>query len=250
MNKKILWAVLVMAGAAAASAQRNVMEDRSADTALLTWSDPSSWQVGLAYSRLSRPVDLRGAEWDLTGNGIDATLGVSPWPWLLLYGQVGASQATLDGLLDDEPSAGAGGLLGARLNLWQLYEGVQRTAWRVTLQAAGQYAYRTSGDDGDGDLQWSETLAMLPLNYHLSFARTFRNAYMSEFQSVSAYAGPAYSKLDGTWTRRSVETDFEGKDEFGVVAGVDLWLLENLSFGFRADWFGGTSGQLTVLYRF
>ena len=250
MNKKILWAVLVMAGAAAASAQRNVMEDRSADTALLTWSDPSSWQVGLAYARLSRPVDLRGAEWDLTGNGIDATLGVSPWPWLLLYGQVGASQATLDGLLDDEPSAGAGGLLGARLNLWQLYEGVQRTAWRVTLQAAGQYAYRTSGDDGDGDLQWSETLAMLPLNYHLSFARTFRNAYMSEFQSVSAYAGPAYSKLDGTWTRRGVETDFEGKDEFGVVAGVDLWLLENLSFGFRADWFGGTSGQLTVLYRF
>ena len=250
MNKKILWAVLVMAGAAAASAQRNVMEDRSADTALLTWSDPSSWQVGLAYERLSRPVDLRGAEWDLTGNGIDATLGVSPWPWLLLYGQVGASQATLDGLLDDEPSAGAGGLLGARLNLWQLYEGVQRTAWRVTLQAAGQYAYRTSGDDGDGDLQWSETLAMLPLNYHLSFARTFRNAYMSEFQSVSAYAGPAYSKLDGTWTRRGVETDFEGKDEFGVVAGVDLWLLENLSFGFRADWFGGTSGQLTVLYRF
>ena len=250
MKKMAIWTVLMMLGATATIAQRNVMEDRSADSALLTWSDPSSWQVGLAYMRLSRPVDLNGAEWDLTGNLIDATIGVSPWPWLLLYGQVGGSQATLDGLLSQEPTIGAGGLLGARLNLWQLYEGVQRTAWRVTLQVAGQYAYRTSEDDGDGDLKWSEALVLLPLNYHLSFARTFRNAYMAEFQSVNVYAGPAFSKLDGTWTRRNVETDFEEKEAVGVVAGVDLWLLENLSFGFRADWFDGTSGQLTVLYRF
>ena len=250
MKRMAIWAVLMMLSVTAAFAQRNVMEDRSADSALLTWSDPSSWQVGLAYMRLSRPVDLNGAEWDLTGNLIDATIGVSPWPWLLLYGQVGGSQATLDGLLSQEPTIGAGGLLGARLNLWQLYEGVQRTAWRVTLQVAGQYAYRTSEDDGDGDLKWSEALVLLPLNYHLSFARTFRNAYMAEFQSVNVYAGPAFSKLDGTWTRRNVETDFEEKEAVGVVAGVDLWLLENLSFGFRADWFDGTSGQLTVLYRF
>ena len=70
-------------------------------------------------------------------------------------GHTGALDPLATGLLPicfGEATKIAGGLLGARLNVWQLNEGVQRTAWRVTLQAAGQYAYRTSEDDGDGDL--------------------------------------------------------------------------------------------------
>ena len=250
MKKIACWMMMMAMGVPAAFAQRNVMEDPSADQALLTWSDPSAWQVGLAYERVSRPVDLEGAEWDLRGDIVDAVIGVSPWPWMLLYGQVGSSKATLDGVLREDPSAGAGGLLGARLNLWQIYECLQATAWLVTLQLAGQYAFRTTEDDGDGDIQWGETLVMLPLNYHLSFARSFRNYYMAEFQSLDAYAGPAFSKVDGTWTRRGVEKDFEEVQSFGVVGGVDLWLLENLSFGARAEAFDGTSLQLTVCYRF
>ena len=169
---------------------------------------------------------------------------------MLFYGQVGASQARLDGPMREDASAGAGGLLGARVNLWQLYEGVQATAWRVTLQLAGQYAFRTTEDDGEGDVQWGETLVMLPIDYHLSFARSYRNAYVGEFQSFHLYAGPAYSKLDGTWTRGELERDFEETEAFGVVGGGELWLLENLAFGARFDWFEDTTGQLTVRYRF
>ena len=36
----------------------------------------------------------------------------------------------------------------------------------------------------------------------------------------------------------------------GAVAGANLWLLENLAFGARADWFERTSLLLSVLYRF
>lgn len=245
-----MWMV-VLAAPAAFATERNLEEDRSAEAALLTWSDPAMWQVGLVYTRVSRPVELEsGAEWNLAGDIGDAEIGVSPWPWLLIYGQVGGSKARLDGAQREEPSVGAGGVLGARVNLWQLHEGVQATAWRVTLQVAGQHAYRTTDDDGDGDIQWGETLVLLPLDYHLSFARTFRNSYMAEFHSVGAYVGPAYSKIDGTWTRAGAERDFEEADSFGVVAGVDLWLLENLSFGARADWFEHTTAQLSVRYRF
>ena len=250
MKRIACWTALAMLGATAALAQRNVMEDRSADPALLTWSDPAGWQAGLAYARVARPVDLEGAEWDLKGSLAEAEIGVSPWPWMLLYGRVGASQARLDGIQREEPSAGAGGLLGARANLWQIGPGAEKTAWRVVLQLAGQYAWRTTEDDGDGDLQWGEALVMLPVDFHLSFARTFRNAYMAEFQSVGAFAGPAFSKLDGTWTRRGAELVFEEARSFGGVAGGELWLLENLSFGARADWFEGTSMQLMVRYRF
>ncbi len=250
--KIIACGMLMLALAApAAWASLNVEEDPSADKALLTWTDPSAWQVGLTYLHLSRSVDLEGAERDLSGDGVDVGIGFSPWSWLLLYGQAGAAKASLEKVMREESSStGAGGLLGARLNLWQIYEGVHKTSWRVTLQLAGQYAYRTTDDGGDGELQWSETMVLLPLDYHLTFARSFRNVYAGEFQSLDFFAGPAFSKLDGTWTRGETERDFEEVQSFGAVAGANLWLLENLAFGARADWFERTSLLLSVLYRF
>ena len=250
MKKTACWMLMLALAAPAAWASLNVEEDASGETALLTWRDPVPWQAGLSYMRVSRPVELEGVEWDLKADVVDAMVGVSPWPWLLLYGHVGASEGRLDGAMRVDPSAAAGGLLGARLNAWQIYQGVHKTAWRLTLQLDGQYGYRTSDDDGDGDLDWGETLVMLPIDYHLSFARTYRNAYVGEFQSFHLYVGPAYSKLDGTWTRGELERDFEGTEEFGVVGGGELWLLENLAFGARFDWFEDTTGQLTVRYRF
>jgi len=250
MKKTACWMLMWALAVPAARASANVEEDPSADPALLTWHDPVPWQFGLGYSRVSRPVDLEGTEVDLKADIVDAMVGVSPWPWLLIYGRAGASEGRLEGAMRIDPSAGAGGLLGARVNVWQIYEGVQATSWRVTLQLAGQYAYWTSEDDGDGDLEWGEALVMLPLDYHLTFARTSRNAYVGEFQSFHLFAGPAFSGIDGTWTRGNTERDFEEQESFGVVGGGELWLLENLAFGARFDWFEGTSGQLTVRYRF
>ena len=250
MKKTACWMLMLALAAPAAWASLNVEEDASGETALLTWRDPVPWQAGLSYMRVSRPVELEGVEWDLKADVVDAMVGVSPWPWLLLYGHVGASEGRLDGAMRADPSAAAGGLLGARLNVWQIYQGVHKTAWRLTLMLDGQYGYRTSDDDGDGDLDWSETLVMLPIDYHLSFARSYRNAYVGEFQSFHLYVGPAYSKLDGTWTRGELERDFEEAQAFGVVGGGELWLLDNLAFGARFDWFEDTTGQLTVRYRF
>ena len=250
MKKTACWMLMLALAAPAAWASLNVEEDASGETALLTWRDPVPWQAGLSYMRVSRPVDLDGVERDLKADVVDAMVGVSPWPWLLLYGHAGASEAQLEPAMREAAAAAAGGLLGARLNVWQIYQGMHKTAWRLTLQLDGQYGYRTSDDDGEGDLDWSETLVMLPIDYHLSFARSYRNAYVGEFQSFHLYAGPAYSKLDGTWTRGELERDFEGTEEFGVVGGGELWLLENLAFGARFDWFEDTTGQLTVRYRF
>ena len=250
MKRIACWTVAGMLAGTASWAKETVAEDRSVDPALVTWSDPSRWEAGIAYAYVSRPVVLSGIERDLRGDVVDAAIGISPAPWLLLYGQAGGSRMRLEGPMREEASWGAGGLLGARVNLWQLHEGESVTSWRVTLQLAGQYAYRTAEDDGDGDVQWEDAMVMLPLNYHLWFRRNFRSAFMSDVQGIDIYAGPAFSKLDGTWTRRGVEQDFEEAESFGAVAGAELWLLENLAFGARADWFEGTTGQVTVRYRF
>ncbi len=250
MNRMAQWMLLALIAAPAALGQRNVREDASAPVALVTLPDASRWQAGLDYAHLSRPVELDGVEWRLRGDVVDVFVGYSPAPWLMLYGQAGASQARLDSLLQEEPGAGAGGLLGVRVNLWQLHEGVQVSSWRFSLLLDGQAAYRTTDDEGDGELRWSEIKAMLPLDYHLTFARTFRNFYMAEFHSLRIYAGPAVSKLDGTWERGGQKRDFEESRAFGVVAGTELWLLENLSFGARGEWFDASAMHVTLRYRF
>lgn len=237
----------VMLGTAAVQAQR---PDAAAPEALLTWRDPARLEVGAIYAHLSREVELAGAEWRLRGEAVDVQLGVSPWPWLLLFGQVGASEARLRGPMHRDGSAGAGGRLGAHLNVWQIYEGVQVSSWRFTVKLAGEYAYRTARDDGAGELRWSEALVALPLDYYLSFSRTYRHLYLSELHGVGIFAGPAFSVVDGTWERRGVRTSFGEAEAAGFVAGADLWLLGNLAFGARVDWFGETSMQLNVRYRF
>lgn len=245
------WAAILALGAGTAAASLNPEEDPSGETALLTWRDPVPWQVGAVYAHVVRTVALDAGTRALRGDSLDVALGVSPWSWLLLYGQAGALLASeLQGAGDVGFDSGADGLLGARLNLWQVYRGVDKTSWRFTVQLAGQYAYRTGADDGSGTLAWGETLVMLPLNYHLTFARAFRNVYMSEFQSLGVYAGPAYSRLDGTWQTGGRARDFEETRAYGVVGGVEFWLLENLSFDVRADWFEDLSLQLAVRYRF
>ena len=250
MKTIALGMLLAALAASTAWAQHNVTEDSSAEGALLTWHDPVPWQVGLGYERLARPVKLAGAEMDLKADVVEGMVGVAPWPWLLLYGHVGAAEAELEKTMAAKGSGGAGGLVGARVNVWQIYEGVENSAWRVTLQLAGEYSHRTSADDGAGELEWDEGLVMLPIDYHLSFARRARNVDAHEFQSLHAYVGPAVSALDGTWTCAGVEQDFSEKESFGVVGGGEMWLLANLAFGARVDWFDGVSGQVTLRYRF
>lgn len=250
MKTKILWLAMILAAATAASAQKTIRDDASAPTALVTLPDASRWQAGLAYARVARMVTLDGVEWKLRANGIDVLLGFAPVPWFQIYGQAGAAEARLVDAMSDLLSPGGGGLVGARLYLWQLHQGAQATAWRLTLLADGHYAYRSTQEDDEGKLQWSEVLIMLPLDYHLTFARTFRNFYMSEFHSLRIYAGPAYSRIDGTWTLGATERDFREVESAGLVGGADLWLLENLSFGARVEWFRDTTLQLNVRYTF
>jgi hypothetical protein len=235
----------------ASAGQGDLRYDPSAPEALLAWRDPSRLHVAALYQRFSRTVDFDGIERRLDADLVEAQIGLAPWPWLLLYGQVGSTtEARLRNAMSRDASAAAGGLLGIRVNLWQIDQGVDVSSWRFTVKLAGEYAYRTADDDGSGSLAWSQTLLALPLEYHFTFQRTFRHLYLSDFHALALYAGPAFSQVDGTWKRNGIRQDFDESDAVGVLGGADLWLLDNLAFGLRLDWFQETSWQLNVRYRF
>lgn len=252
MKKLVIW-IGMLALALSVSAALPVMEDGgyAEDDALLTWRTSSRWQASLLYGYLNRDVTMDDVTLQLRADIVEASVGVSPWPWLLLYGQVGGSQARLNPVMRDDSGAGAGGLLGAQLNLWQIYPAREATAWRLLLQVVGEVSYRTASDDVAGDLEWTTGTVMLPFFYHLTLARSELNARAADFHSLAIYAGPEVSWVDGNWTRGGIKRSFREEDSVGAVVGAELWLIEHLSFGVRAEWLGErTSGQMNVRYRF
>ncbi len=249
--KRIIMGVGLACLLAAPGGAQAALRDRTAEGALLTWRDPHPWQAGVVYSRIQRPMEINKQEFDFRGDVIDAYVGVAPFGWLLLYGQAGASQAELKDWMADSASFGAGGLLGMRVNLWEIDQGVENTAWRFTVKLAAQYAYRTTADDDEvGKLSWGEALVMLPLDYHLFLARRAHSSFTEEFHSISLFAGPAFSKVDGEWEWNNTTVDFEEKESFGAVLGVKMWLIESLMFEGRADWFDDISFQISMTYLF
>lgn len=250
MKRLIVGGLVLSALLPAAQGQWEKHADTTVPAAIITLPDASRWEAGLVYSHLSRRVDLEGQDCRLRGDVADVFLGFAVAPWLQIYGQIGGSQARLDDILNPRPGAGAGGLVGARMNLWQYHRDDAESSWHFTIKVDGQVGHRTTDDKGGGELHWTEALMMLPLDYHLTFAHTARNLYMAEFHSLHAYAGPAFSSLEGAWKLNGMRRDFEESENFGVVAGAELWLFENLAFGARADWFDSTTLQLMVRYRF
>lgn len=240
-------AVLAMAaGVARAEGVRG--EDPTRSGALLEWSPSEAWGLSAWYTHGTRPVEGAGVKTDLESELYVAGASWSPWGWLTLDVFGGGARAEWPARMDDDGSLGGGGGAGATLRIWQFPED---RVWAVTVQAAGRISRWCSGDeDKSGGVSWTEWEAALPVEYHLSFTRNGRDADIRDFHSLSVWAGPAVGGVDGTWKRRGAKEDFEEADDFGVVGGVELWLLERLRFWGRVDWFGDATWSVGATYGF
>lgn len=244
---KISWLLLpLLLAAPSVWAYGNLHEDESAPQALVTWDEPVRVQAGILYTYMDRATEEYG---NLKANIIDLQLGVEATSWWLLYGQIGGSSAELDPM-PESADMDVGGLLGTRLNLWQIYDDTRKSAWRLTLQLDASYAYRSASDGGSGSLKWGEIQVMLPVNYHLSLARSARNQYLSDFHSISIFVAPVFSKIDGTWKLNDRDYDFKEENMFGAAVGLDFWLTERLSFNARAMIIQDITASAGISYSF
>lgn len=238
-------------GEARAEGHAHLMPDVTEEASLWTWNDPVPWRVGVEGGRMKRPVEIEGMEADWQADVLEGKLSVAPWGWLTLYGRVGAAQARLEGIgPDGKTGTGAGGALGLKLNLWEVAPGGDSTAWRVSIGLLGEYAWRTGEEKGGIEAEWGEAYFFLPINYHLLLHGTQRSTYATEAHSLDLFIGPACSLLDGTWTAPWGEMDFESDQQAGISGGLCIWLMENLGFSGRVDWFDAWSYQAAVEYRF
>ena len=260
MKRWCLWIVAGLmalppaAGVARAAEERvsHLLPDASAPEGLWTWNDPVPWRVAAWVSRVNRPVRMDKADWDWQSDALEAEVEVAPWGWLSFYGRAGAYRGKMEkgSYSAGRTDVGAGGALGAKITLWEISPERDTAAWRFTVGAQGEYAWRSGTESEGPKAKWEEAWFFLPLNYHLTMHITQRSSYATEAHGMDLFVGPACSLLDGTWTEQTVESDFTEHQMVGISGGLRIWLLENLGITGWVDWFDACSYRAGVEYRF
>lgn len=222
--------------------------------ALLEWAVPPVFQTWAAYGHLVRTIDLDGApdgkstlRADLAAGGLEW----SPLGWFSLGAFGGAARARVNEIMTECGNLEAGGGLNADATLWQITSEQHRAAWDTSFRLELRASYWRSGDDGQGELEWAEYYAALPVRYRLYRNRGLQGAGTSDFRSLAVWAGPAFSAIDGTWSRQHLlDRDFSETHNFGLAAGADLWLIDSLKVGGRMEWFDEVTFSLGLTYSF
>lgn len=253
MNAKPIFFSVLCAAAAALSFPLRAdadFADPSAPPALVDWEPSSSWSVGLAYVHRLRPVEAdNGPEWTIAGETYDAFISFA-WNWLELRAFGGATQARLKEFSQKDLDPEAGGGASLALNLWQISPDAESCAWRALLRLEGRGEWRTTSNDAGASLEWFEGFAAMPLYYLLSATRSRRTPDVRDFHALGAYVGPAFSVIDGRRELGGTKTSFEQSDLYGAAGGVELWLLRNLRFGGRLEYFGDCTWSIDCTYVF
>ena len=197
--------------------------------------------VGADYQMLKRNLSLDGGGTaQMNARIYSAQVGVDLFPWWMVFGTLGRSQAEWDG--GDYGTGQAKWSAGTRLNWWhtditdpEFMEG------RLSFQTLAEFSQFRSGDDW----RWNEGYADLTVNYEL-FAGDNRDDLKQYPYSLVLYGGPSISKING----HADGTGFSEDTLFGVVGGADVYLSHNLSVGVQVTYYDQTSFSFSTRYHF
>ena len=95
-----------------------------------------------------------------------------------------------------------------------------------------------------------EWYAGLPVRYKLAHPKGIRGLVPTDFRKIGIWAGPAFSGVDGTWKRHGLKEDFSEEENFGVVGGAEMWIVDSLRLWGRLDWFGDAGFWVGMTYEF
>ncbi len=184
--------------------------------------------IGVGYDKLERGIEFDGMpDGILEADTISGYVGYDVLPWLTAFVTVGGTKvenADLDGT--DYGAKFSGGLSA------YLWEGdvivPSYMSGRLSIKAMMD-ASRSESDSDIGTVEWFDVLVALPFGYE-KFDRY--PASDSGLQtSLALYAGPAFSYMSGTTDTLSGDLDFDAAEQFGLVAGADVYFSPSVSIG-------------------
>lgn len=224
--------------------------------ALLTTKSLSRWMAGveLGYGkRTVLPED--GPSVELEWQDMDLFIGLDLTDWLSVLASYGATDAEFNDLADPG-SDGETWSFRVNANLWQWENDEEFPSWRLTLKSLNEFStHQAEVKDGDSEVEWDTVTLALPLGWEILFAEGGNQ--FSDIYRIVYYLGPAFSFVDGTRTvgaglprSERGEFDFEEDSEFGIVGGVDLFLLANFSIGADMEYYEDLSIRGAATFHF
>lgn len=246
MKKSVIVGLMIFITAGLSHTQAATLPGSIGDDFLAVGS-ADRFSVGVNYENIKRYVDVdQGEDFRLDASSVSLFLGYDVIDWLTIFGTVGQSENSSDFVLGQADSRQVKWSLGANANLykWYISEPKVATGDRVTIRAFAEFA-RYEADTGAGSMDWNDIIIALPIAYE-RFERNERIDNDSELFRLSIYAGPALSFIDGSLDTGAGSTGFNAKQEFGVVAGIDVYFTRSISIGGQAWMFDVTEDDISA----
>lgn len=205
--------------------------------------------VGIDLELLERDLELGdGTLGRLRSNALGPYLGVDLNHWFTIFG----TWAILDIEKVDVPGGDANyeddtrWSLGAQANLWQTdITRPEAMSGRISIRASIEYASYDATSKGI-NVDWTEFALTLPCGYELYNDHT----KLSGVYSLLLFAGPIYSTVDGDVGGSIPSVNFNESENWGLLAGAELFFAENVSLLGQIHYFDQVSGSFSGRYHF
>lgn len=206
--------------------------------------------IGVGYDSIKRGLDIKngpaGLGALLEADSLSGYAGFDVLPWLTSFVTVGSVELKSGAGIKTDAKLKISG--GVSAYLWEadvLSPGFM--AGRVSVKADAELARFESGVE-NVSVEWFEALAALPIGYEL-FDR-YPSGSSGVATSLALYAGPAISYLSGTAKTSYGDVDFDGDQQFGMVAGADVYFAPQISIGAKLTIFDELSYGATLRFHF
>jgi hypothetical protein len=222
------------------------LEDRVAETPALI-AAPLPLSIGLYGMNQKRELSFSDDGVKVgTLRHIGAILGVDATSWLTIQALAGSSDIDPGmaevGRIDGDVEWGMG--IKARLINWQVEPIMGNISW-IRFDASACYR-NAAADDGDNKANWQEGYS----DFTVSLVTTPPKKDET-VRSISIFAGPAVSWIDGTLeTAEGGSSDFSEEQLIGYTAGIVMVPHDNISLKLEAQFFKKVSYGAAVGFHF
>ncbi len=205
--------------------------------------------VGVDLELLERDLELGdGTLGRLRSNALGLYLGVDVDHWLTVYG----TWAVLEIEEVEVPGGDADyeddtrWSLGANANLWEIdISSPRQMNGRVSIRANIELAMYDATSKGI-NIDWEEFAFAVPIAYELYND----HKHLDGVHSLMLFAGPIYSTVEGDVGGAVPEVNFDESENWGLLAGAELFLAENVSLLGQIHYFEQVSGNFSARYHF
>jgi hypothetical protein len=221
------------------------LDDRTAEPVPVIKA-PQPLSIGVYGMIQKRELSFSGyGTEDATLNHAGVSLGWDATPWLTIRALLAGGNIDTEAISAERVNPGleCGAGIKARLLNWRFNPLFMNVLWmRFDLSA---YYRKATADSDRNKADWQEGYGDLTLSLV-----TIPPDIEQTVKSISLFAGPALSRIDGRVRVGGNRVDFNEDQRFGLTTGIVVAPRDNISMKLEAQYFEDISYEAAVSFHF